>query len=133
LIVIDASTVISAALEDENTPSADPALDYVAENGGVIPGNFFTEVVNALAKAERRGRIDSVKADIILSEILSLPLSVEMPDPHAVLVAARVHQLTAYDAAYLALAIQVEIPLATVDEKLSKAAKAAKCAWKPRR
>ncbi|WP_426239734.1 PIN domain-containing protein [Pararhizobium sp. DWP1-1-3] len=37
---------------------------------------------------------------------------------------ARAHQLSAYDAAYLALAITEGLPLATLDKKLRQAAAA---------
>lgn len=131
MIVIDASTVISATLEDEYVTTADAMLEYVSANGALVPGNFYTEVVNALAKAERRGRLEAVKADITLTEILMLPLTVEMPDPHAVFSVVRGHRLTAYDAAYLALAIQTRVPLATTDKALGDAAASAKCRWKP--
>ena len=43
----------------------------------------------------------------------------------AVDVLARRHSLTAYDAAYLELAIRLAIPLATLDKDLRKAARAA--------
>ncbi|MBV8154038.1 MAG: type II toxin-antitoxin system VapC family toxin [Candidatus Eremiobacteraeota bacterium] len=130
MIVIDACTIVSALLEDEDTPTADVALDYVAKNGAAVPGNFVTEVVNALGKAERRGRLGAVKADIVLTEALTLPFSIELPDPHAILSATRSYGITAYDAAYLALALQLQVPLATVDRALRSAAKAAKCRWK---
>lgn len=130
MIVIDASTIISAVLGDENMRAADSMLDYAAENGALVPGNFFTEVGNAIARAERRGRIDAVKADIRLTEIMALPLTIEMPDPHAIFAVVRTHQLTAYDAAYLALALESRIPLATIDKMLDAAAKTAGCRWK---
>lgn len=106
MIVVDASTNISASLEDEHVAVADRVLDYVSEKGAFVPGNFYSEIVNALAKAEPRGRIETVKADITLTEIVTLPLTIEMPHPHAVFSVVRGHRLTAYDAACLALALQ---------------------------
>jgi predicted nucleic acid-binding protein len=44
-------------------------------------------------------------------------------DDHAVLTLARVHQLSAYDAAYLALAVAESAALATLDRKLAAAAR----------
>jgi predicted nucleic acid-binding protein len=38
---------------------------------------------------------------------------------------AALHQLTAYDAAYLELAIRYKLPIATFDQALAKAAQAA--------
>ena len=133
MIVIDASTVISRALKDENSALADNALEYVVENGALVLGNFITEVVNALVKAERRKRVSALKAELILNEVLDLPLTFESPDAHAVLAVARAYAITAYDAAYIALALQMGIPLATVDKTLAAAASAAKCGWKPKK
>ncbi len=132
MIVIDASTVISSVLEDENSVAATLALEHVADESGVVPWNFWTEIIHALLRAERRGRIDEATADLDLVEIQALPLEADFPDLHATLSAARRYQLTGYDAAYLALAMQLQLPLATVDATLGAAAKAAKCAWKAR-
>ncbi|HEY9084695.1 MAG TPA: type II toxin-antitoxin system VapC family toxin [Candidatus Tyrphobacter sp.] len=132
MIVTDACTVIAWALADENGDAANPALEYAAQTGALVPGNFMTEVVQALAKAERRGRIDEAATDLTLTEILHLPITTEMPDAHATLKLARKYRLTAYDAAYLALALQAQLPLATIDATLGEAARSAKCAWKPK-
>lgn len=131
MIVIDASTVVARALNDENSEHADIALSYAADRGAFVPGNFQTEVVNAIIKAERRGRLDELKSGLILSEIAKLPLQTVSPDPQTILAAARTHGLTAYDAAYLALAMEKRCPLATVDAALAAAAKKAGCQWKP--
>ncbi|HZZ00994.1 MAG TPA: type II toxin-antitoxin system VapC family toxin [Candidatus Baltobacteraceae bacterium] len=131
MIVIDASTIVSRALKDENSSRADAALSYAADHGALVPGNFQTEIVNAIVKAERRGRLDQLKSGLILSEIANMPLQAVFPDPHAVLAAARTHGLTAYDAAYLALAMQQRCRLATVDVTLAAAAQKAGCEWRP--
>ena len=49
----------------------------------------------------------------------------QAPDPSALLGLARRHQLTAYDAAYLGLAAQNGLALATLDIRLIAAATAA--------
>lgn len=131
MIVIDASTILARILKDENNVEADKAVEHAARNGGFVPGNFHTEVVNGLVRAERRGRIDAVKAELMLAEVLNLPLTVDAVDPHVILAVARGNALTAYDAAYLALALERRISLATVDAALGSAAKVSKCRWKP--
>ncbi|MGH8129305.1 MAG: type II toxin-antitoxin system VapC family toxin, partial [Steroidobacteraceae bacterium] len=45
---------------------------------------------------------------------------------HAIPALAQRFQLTCYDAAYLELAIRRELPLATLDEALARAARTAK-------
>jgi predicted nucleic acid-binding protein len=58
-----------------------------------------------------------------------MPIEQEpMPDMEAlnrVLALARCHGLSAYDAAYLELAMRLAIPLATLDAKLEAAARTA--------
>ena len=129
MIVIDACTVISWVLEDENNVEADAVLEYAAQHGALVPGNFSSEVTHALLRAERRGRTDEITADIALAEIFELPLTVELPDPRTILTLARAHGLTCYDASYLALALQAQVPLATVDKTLHAAAISTTCAW----
>jgi predicted nucleic acid-binding protein len=46
-------------------------------------------------------------------------------DGEILLALARTHRLTAYDAAYLELALRADAPLATLDRKLAAAARAA--------
>jgi len=133
MIVVDASTVISWVLDDESSPEADAAIEVLARDGGYAPSNFVTEVAQALLTAERRGRIDEISSGISLAEILALRISFEAPDPHTVLALARTRGLSAYDAAYLALALQAQVPLATVDRSLAAAAQAEHCAYEPPR
>lgn len=115
MIVVDASVIVSATLEDEHTATADSIVDLAVESGAMAPGNF----------------IDPTKSEILLSDLLDLPIETESPTPRTVLAAARTYGLTAYDAAYLALAVENQVPLATVDAKLAAAVKKAGCEWKP--
>ena len=53
-----------------------------------------------------------------------MPITVDSPDPESVLqlpALALKHQLTAYDAAYLELALRLGLPIATKDDALKRA------------
>lgn len=132
MIVVDASTALAWVLREREHADTAAALDYVSENGGCVPGNFHSEVAHGLLLAERKKRITEADVAHILSDLLALPLSVELPDVHVIIATARTYGLTCYDASYLALALQSHLPLATVDTNLAAAAKSAKCAWKPK-
>lgn len=130
MIVADASIMLAFIMHDESEPYADAAVVALAREGGNVPGNFHSEIAHALLQAERRGRIDQMCGMAVLREILELPLSVEMPDPQHALQLARKHRLTGYDGFYLALAIDLDQPLATVDATLAAVARAAGVFWK---
>lgn len=87
------------------------------------------EVVNGLVVAERRDRLDAAGADRFLELLASLPVAVDPSGAarvfSAVREAARAHGLSAYEAAYLELAARLACPLATLDERLARAAAAA--------
>jgi predicted nucleic acid-binding protein len=82
---------------------------------------------------ERRRRLN--QEDITQFTTLLESLSPAQDEPsitkhvNEVLPIARRHQLSAYGAAYLELSIRRQAPLATLDDRLQKAAKAAGIAW----
>lgn len=74
---------------------------------------------------ERRGRIDSEKTARSLSLLADLPIHHDQsPDSDMLIQLARKHRLTAYDAAYLELAVREAAPLMTLDDALARAAQA---------
>lgn len=123
-IVVDASVAVAWCLPDEPDPTAERALDRLAGEDGLVPALFWHEVRNVLLTAERRGRIEPDHADEALSWLRELPLTIGPGDDDIrVLALARRHRLTAYDAAYLALALAARCPLASLDGALSRAAR----------
>ncbi len=82
-------------------------------------------MANVFLVAERRGRITPADASRAVELILSLPIRVEFADLltlNASRLLAREYELSAYDASYLELAQREGIPLATMDQTLSRAA-----------
>lgn len=129
MIVVDASVALAWFLESNE--SSFPALQHVEELGGVVPGNFHSELVHGFLNAERRKRIHASEAVRSLDAILDLWLDVRFPDPKHVMAVAREHQLTGYDAAYLTLAMEQGLRLASRDAALRQAATAAHLLWEP--
>ena len=75
--------------------------------------------------AERRGRIVAGEAVAGMGRLRRLPLEdAGAGSDGAVFALAMAHKLSAYDAAYLSLAQERSLPLATLDQKLAGAAKA---------
>ena len=76
--------------------------------------------------AERKGRIKPTESDAFISDLskLGIERDDEAPDRAFtdLLALCRRHRLTSYDAIYLELAVRRNLPLATLDHALRKAA-----------
>lgn len=126
--ILDCSIALAWCFPDENAPYPQTVLDSLAEARAVVPSLWPLEVGNALLIGERRNR--SSQADTVnwLGFLASLPVTIDdETNAHAwsdVLSLARSHRLSAYDAAYLELALRRNLPLATLDEDLKNAASA---------
>ncbi|TIR15679.1 MAG: type II toxin-antitoxin system VapC family toxin [Mesorhizobium sp.] len=122
-LVLDASMVAAWLLPEEHSQAAE---DLIAGLDGPcpVPSLFWHEVRSILLIAERRGRIDAGEALTALGRMRRLPLedAGAGADAH-VMAIARTQALSAYDAAYLALALDRALPLATLDRKLAVAAR----------
>ena len=91
----------------------------------MVPPVWSLEVRNILVVNERWGRIEPDDSDTFLRELLLLAIRIRRDaDESALLMLARKHQLTAYDAAYLDLAVRVSVPVATLDRALARAVRA---------
>lgn len=124
--VLDCSVAISWF--EENSVEGDEMKrlrEQVRSRGAVVPALWHLEFSNALAMAERRGKITAEELGSIAQIAKKWPITTETDYDRAlneVLNLARKEFLTTYDAAYLELAMRREIPLATLDKKLAKAA-----------
>jgi predicted nucleic acid-binding protein len=87
------------------------------------------EGASVLSTAERRGRMNAAAQAVFLERLRQLPIAIEHRPAawlaQQILPLARTYNLSAYDAAYLELAIREELPLATLDDDLRRAASAA--------
>jgi len=127
--VLDNSIVMAWSFEDEVNEYADAVLERLADSRAVVPVLWPLEVANALLMGERRKRSTEAETIKWTGILASLPIAVDdKTNSHAwtdTLNLARGHDLSAYDAAYLELAIRRGLPLATIDRKLRTAAEAA--------
>lgn len=125
-LVVDASLALTWALPDEASTYGDTLLQRVAASGAVVPGLWFHEVANGLLMATKRGRCTTAQRMAFVEALLRLPIEVEPPSGRIALdehvATAERFGLTAYDAAYLDLAMRRGLPLASQDKAMRQAA-----------
>jgi predicted nucleic acid-binding protein len=125
-LVLDASSVLAWCFEDEGGPEADALIERVAADGAAVPASWSLELANGLVMGERRGRIKPAESAAFVAMVEELPISADPSTGaralHETMSLAREHRLTAYDAAYLELAMRLGLPLATDDRGLRAAA-----------
>jgi predicted nucleic acid-binding protein len=123
-LVIDASVAATWFIPDEATAATDDILRRVHNGGAHVPDLFWHEIRNVLIIACRRRRLPVDEARLSITRLTQLPLTTSgATDGMAIFDLAQQHAITAYDAAYLALAIELALPLATLDKQLIEAAK----------
>lgn len=124
--VLDASVTIVWAMLDETHPVAELAFQRLDTEGALVPAIWWYEIRNILLVNERRQRISLADSTQFLDNLQDYPIEVQgIPDHTTVAELARQYGLTIYDAAYLELALQHHIPIATLDKTLQAAAEAA--------
>ncbi len=125
--VLDCSVTMAWCFEDESDDYADQVLDTLNENSALVPSIWPLEVANVLLMAERRQRLMEADSSRFVELLGSLPIQVAEDATGRVLgpviPVGREYNLTAYDAAYLDLAMCYGTPLATQDKSLREACK----------
>ena len=125
-LVLDASMTIAWLFVDENSDGTEAAMSRVEEAGAMVPGLWRLEVANVLRNAVRRRRCDEAYVDRCLARLARLAIRIDDQTDrhawHATRNLARSENLTLYDAAYLELAIRLQLPLASCDTALLMAA-----------
>jgi predicted nucleic acid-binding protein len=124
-IVVDASVAGAWFLPDEHNDATDRLMVGLRSKPGFVPSLFWFETRNLFLMAERRGRLKAGDAALSMTQLRSLPLQDQgTAGDHVVLALATRHALSGYDASYLALSVQLALPLATTDRKLADAGRA---------
>jgi predicted nucleic acid-binding protein len=128
--VLDASIVLTWCFPDEDAPLAQHVADRFKQGDTALAPSFWPhEVLNALLAGEKRKRISGALVQSFLNDLAALPVALAQSPAGTVFdrvqSLSRKHDLTAYDAAYLDLALESGLPLATLDGDLIRACKKA--------
>jgi predicted nucleic acid-binding protein len=125
---LDASIVLTWCFPDEEAQKAQEISERIAGGDTVIVPAFWRhEILNALLVGERRKRLTPELAQAFIVDLNRLPVDVDDGATQDIVfnttqVLCRKHRLTAYDAAYLEIAMRSACPLATADDDLKQAA-----------
>jgi predicted nucleic acid-binding protein len=118
MIVVDAS-VLAPALGDDGA-DGDQARERLRGERLVAPELVDLEVASVLRHASREGRLDERRARQALEDLAAIPLGRASHRPLLVRIWELRENLTAYDAAYVAVAEALEVALLTADERLRR-------------
>lgn len=129
--VLDASVVLTWCFPDENAAVAQHVAEMFKQGDTAIAPSFWPhEVLNALLVGEKRKRISKELVRSFLDDLAALPVVLERFPARIIFSriqqVSREHGLTAYDAAYLDLALDSGLPLAALDQDLRRACKKAR-------
>jgi len=124
--VLDNSVAVAWCFEDEQTPPLIALLPRAAETGAFAPTLWPLEAANALLVAERRGRLGRVRRRRLCGFLKALPITLDDDTATQAWTAtaelAERFGLSVYDATYLELARRLDLPLASLDGGLRRAA-----------
>jgi len=126
--ILDASVALALFLDNPVPNYAVHVRDVLLKGSrGMVPALWHLEVANGLAVAERRQILTDHDVSQGLSDVEQLIVHSLDTDGKIVPVrraskTAGTYQLSAYDATYLTLASEENLPLATLDQSLRRAA-----------
>ena len=125
--VLDCSVTMAWVFPDEATEATNQLRDSLVESRAFAPSLWPVEVANVLLVATRRNRIRVDDWREIRASLEALPIEIDPVTTSrawgASLELARTHRLSVYDAMYLELAMRLQLPLATLDRALHRAAR----------
>ena len=127
--MLDASATVAWCFADEATEASAALPDRLSRDEAWVPALRHFEVASVLLAAERRGRITENLIGRFLTILGRLAIRSDPELEHRlhepVLRLARRYKLTVHDAAYLDIAVRRNLPRATRDKELRRAARTA--------
>ena len=116
--VVDSSVLVAALID--TGPNGAWAEDVLANGPLHAPELARVEATNILRRLERAKLITATEANGAQEDLMQLDIDLFSFEPFADRIWELRHDLTSYGAWYVALAEALKLPLATLDEHLSK-------------
>lgn len=118
MLVIDASVLAVALLDDG--PDGDTVRSRLLGEQLAAPSMIDLEVVSVWRGLARAGQVDSRRVGLALDDLRDLPIQRAEHTPLLTRCWELRDNLTNYDAAYVALAEALDVPLLTGDQRLAR-------------
>jgi predicted nucleic acid-binding protein len=118
-LVVDASILVAATIDSGNDGVWTEQL--LAEHDVTAPHLVLVEATNILRRLEAAHELTRAEATAAHREVLELEIHLVAFQPFAERVWALRDNVTSYDAWYVAVAEAFDLPLATLDRRLSRA------------
>lgn len=120
MIVLDASVVVSWLLRDQTSPAVDA---LIADNvvGLHAPQLLVVEVAQVVRRYAATRQITPERADQAITDFGDLDINLHPHEPLLPIVWQLRHNLTVYDAVYVALALALDASLITLDAAIAAA------------
>jgi predicted nucleic acid-binding protein len=118
-IVVDSSAVVAALID--GGPEGTWAREGLRADDLAAPAHLYVEVSNVLRRAVLGGRVGADAAALAHRDLVEMPVASFPFEPLADRVWELHPGITAYDAAFVALAEALDAPLWTLDRRLAAA------------
>ncbi len=126
MVVLDCSVTMSWCFEDEHDETSKELLLNLKQQPAIVPSIWSVEICNVLYNAEKKKRITKEEINTFIKFLNALPIEVDNINQVRInselLTLCRNYSLSAYDATYLELALQYNIPIYSFDKQLCAAA-----------
>ena len=128
LLVVDASALVELVIAGRHRRGADVLLARYATSPGVTlvsAAHGLIESISAIRGMVQRGDLTAAAGLTSVDWLCQFDLMLDATAPRARRIWSLRERMSAYDAAYAAVAEAVDVPLITVDERLLAACRAA--------
>ena len=122
--ILDNSVASGWFLENQSTPYTEAIAARLHDDKALVPALWELELANVLRTACLRQRMTAAQAQSVIGDFGLLPIEIDRTPtkPSEILALALRFGLSSYDAAYLELALRMQLPIATQDGPLHEAA-----------
>lgn len=121
MIVVDASVVVPALISASGVGASAREVMAVHASQLAAPALLDVEVSSAFRRLERSGEIPTATAEGGVTVLAGMRIERFTHEPLLSRIWELRHNITPYDAAYVAVAERLEAPLVTLDSRLAKA------------